>query len=410
LNQPDVSESRLTQKERLLVWTVGAVQFVNILDFMMVMPLGPDFAKALHVPTSVVGAVGGTYTAAAAIAGMVGSLFLDRFERRRALTVLMLGLALATALGGLAWDLPSLLGARVLAGAFGGPATSIALAIISDVVPPVRRGRAMGGVMTAFSLASIFGVPAGLELGQRFGFRVPFLAVGGLGLLVTFLALTALPELRGHIARGKPTARTAWSRTAIVSLSSTAVIMLGVFSVVPSITAFLQFNLNYPRDDLGMLYLVGGVLSFIAVRLVGSLVDRLGALPIVIVGTAIHAFALSFGFIWPTTLLPILLVFAAFMVSGSVRMVPLQTLSSRIPAPNERARFMSAQSAVQHIASAAGAFLSSAFLKAEPSGRLIGMEAVAGLALALALVVPFLCAYVEQSLKRQAGAAPAPVA
>jgi hypothetical protein len=37
--------------------------FVNVLDFMMVMPLGPDFAAALDIPTSHLGYIGGSYTA-----------------------------------------------------------------------------------------------------------------------------------------------------------------------------------------------------------------------------------------------------------------------------------------------------------------------------------------------------------
>ena len=31
--------------ESRLLYIIAAVQFVNILDFMMVMPLGPDFAR-----------------------------------------------------------------------------------------------------------------------------------------------------------------------------------------------------------------------------------------------------------------------------------------------------------------------------------------------------------------------------
>jgi predicted MFS family arabinose efflux permease len=398
----DDTQPHLSAEERSLIWIVGAVQFVNILDFMMVMPLGPDFSRALGVPTSMVGLVGGAYTAAAAVSGLVGSLILDRFERRRVLTTLLLGLAIATALGGLAWDLPSLLGSRILAGAFGGPATSVALAIISDVVPPIRRGKAMGRVMTAFSVASVLGVPAGLELARLFGYQVPFYAVGGLTAVITVVALFRLPELRGHIGRGTAdSSEPIWSSTAVASLASVAFLMLGVFSIVPSITPFLQFNLDYPRERHGLLYLVGGVASYFAVRLVGIGVDRFGSLTLVLVGTALHAFALFFGFISPTGSLPVVLVFTAFMLSGGVRMVPIQTLASRIPAPSVRARFMSAQSAVQHTASAAGAFLSSAWLTAEPSGRLVGIEPIASVALALALVVPFLVAYVERDLARR---------
>ena len=77
--------------ERLIIFLVGAVQFVNILDFMMVMPLGPDFARALGISTAHLGLIAGSYTAAAAVAGIVGARFLDRFDRRKALGVALFG-------------------------------------------------------------------------------------------------------------------------------------------------------------------------------------------------------------------------------------------------------------------------------------------------------------------------------
>ena len=94
----------------------------------------------------------------------------------------MLGLVLATFTGGLATGLGSMLAARLLAGFFGGPATSLALSIVADQVPPERRGRALGSVMSAFSVASVLGVPAGLELARIGGWRLPFFAVAGIGL------------------------------------------------------------------------------------------------------------------------------------------------------------------------------------------------------------------------------------
>ena len=182
-----------------MIWLVAMVQLVNVLDFVMVMPLGRDFARALAIDESRLGLIGGSYTLAAAIAGLVGSRFLDRFDRRRALTVAMLGLVTATAAGGLARDLPSLMAARILAGAFGGPATSLSMAIVADVVPPARRGAAMGIVMSAFSVASVVGVPLGLYAAQLGSWRTPFFALAVIGLGVTGFAARALPPLRRHL-------------------------------------------------------------------------------------------------------------------------------------------------------------------------------------------------------------------
>jgi len=183
--------------------------------------------------------------------------------------------------------------------------------------------------------------------------------------------------------------------------------MLSVFAVVPSISPFVQHNLGYPRDQLGTLYLVGGIASFVAMRLVGFLVDRSGASPMVLLGTFIYAIALCAGFIHPVTWLPTLLVFTLFMISGSVRMVPMQTLASRVPRPEQRAGFMSAQSVVQHLASAAGAMGASAYLVSTPSGQLQGMPTVATAALVLAAFVPLSAWLLERRLRHSEQAAAA---
>src|SRR5947208_1407293 len=78
--------------------------------------------------------------------------------------------------------------ARAVAGAFGGVAGALILAIVGDVVPEQRRGAAMGMVMSSFSVASICGVPIGLVLASTFNWHVPFFALAGFSLVVLFAA------------------------------------------------------------------------------------------------------------------------------------------------------------------------------------------------------------------------------
>jgi predicted MFS family arabinose efflux permease len=394
------------RRERTLLFLVAAVQFVNVLDFIMVVPMGPDFASALGIPMSRLGMVTGSYTLAAAVAGAAGSAFLDRFDRRSALAVTMAGLVLSTAAAGLATGLGTLLAARVSAGLFGGPATSLSFAIVADAVPPERRGRAMGVVMGAFSAASVLGVPVGLWLAQAGGWRTPFLAVAALGLVVAAGALLLMPPLRAHldVAGGARQSRGyAFLRdpAALLSLSATATTMAATFALVPNLAAFLQFNAGWPRERLGLLYMLGGALSFAVLRVVGRAVDRFGAPRTAAAGTAVLLANLALDFAPSSPLLPAWALFLLFVLGNSVRNPALSALASRVPRPVERARFQSTQSAVQHLASAAGALLSSALLSSAEGGRLLGVWKVAIFSGVLALALPVLLAAVAPRVARR---------
>ena len=393
--------------ERAIVFCVGAVQFVNILDFMIVMPLGPDFAKALGVPLSQLGYVGGSYTAAACVSGLAGAFFLDRFDRKKALGVTLAGLVLGTLAGAFAHKLGTLMLARVVAGAFGGPATSLSYSIVADVIPIERRGKAMGAVMGAFSVASVLGVPAGLELARQGSWKMPFIAVALLGAVLGTFAQLVLPRMSGHLTRARP--RTAGEdilrllRPDVgVALMTTFFVMASGFVLIPNISAYLLGNLSYPRERLGLLYLAGGVVSFFTLRGGGRLVDRNGSARVGSLGTLLIATAIYLGFIRSPPALPIMAIFILFMIASGLRNVSLNTLMSRVPGAEERARFSSMQSAVQHLAASVAAFAAAQLLHELPGGRLEGIPAVASTAIGLGAIVIPLMWLVERRVKRKA--------
>lgn len=388
---------------------VTLIQLVNVLDFVMVMPLGRDFARALDFSESQLGLVGGAYTLAAAVTGLAGARFLDRADRRTALSISMAGLVAATAAGGFAFDLPSMLVARVIAGAFGGPATSIALAIVADIVPIERRGKAMGIVSAAFSIASVIGVPLAIYASELGSWRTPFFAVAAMGAMVTVFAAWSLPPLRVHLAgeRRPPTATWGLVRRPemAMTLSAAAAMTLSIFMVVPYVRSFLQNNHHYPESQIKYLYLVGGVAAFITVRLTGPAVDRLGSTPIAAVGTVVLAVAQLVWFVPDQPILPTMLVFVLFMTTASLRGVPLSTLASKLPAPHERAQYMSLQSAVQHLASSAGAISASWILTTGPGERIENLPTVVALSIGIGACLPLLMWRTERRVRARLAAA-----
>ncbi|CAN5168660.1 MFS transporter [soil metagenome] len=399
--------------ERAILFIVGAVQFVNILDFMILAPLGPRVARELHMLESQLPDATAAYTFAGGIAGIVGSFFLDRFDRRRALTIAALGLACGTAAGAMAHDLTELIFARMLAGMFGGPATSLAIAVIADVIPAERRGSAMGAIMGAFAAASVLGVPLGIGLAEIGGFRLPLLFVAGLGTLVAGAAWIFLPTLRGHLERPKTykprTYREMLRRPAVLSsYLMTATVNAAFFALIPNVSTYMMNNLAFPEKQLKYMFLAGGLASLTTARLAGPLVDRKGSLRIATVGSVLHIVVVFVGF--ATSVLPIpgaylggmYAMFVLFMFSNTLRTVALQTLTSRVPFPEERARFQSLQSSVQHLSSAAGASLSARMLTTTADHRLVGVPHVAYVAIVGAAALPFLMARVERLVRSDA--------
>ncbi len=409
LGQPILSQ--VPPNERLIIFLLAMIQFINILEFVIVMPLGPYFATDLQIPISHLGYIGGSYTAAAAFSGLVAAFFIEKFDRKKALITVMTGLLLSTVLAGLAQDFISLMLARVVAGLFGGQATALSLAIVADVIPVQRRGRALSFVMSAFAVASIVGVPLGLELANISSWRAPFFAIVVLGTMVSLLVWRYLPTLRSHLlGKGTQKAEKTWQvflrllrePVVLVSFLLGISVTMGLFLLIPNIAPYVISNLHYPRENISFLYFIAGLFTFASTHLVGRLVDRFGPIKIAIFGALFLCSVMQAMFVQETfASYWVVGLFAAFMVASSVRGVVYQTVVSLVPKPSERARFMSLQSSVQHMSSACGAFLASLILLEGANGRLLHMDVVAYIAMALTFCTPLLVIWVMWLLKRR---------
>ena len=392
--------------ERAIVRVVAAAQFINVLEFIIVMPLGPDYAKHLGIPTNQLSYVASSYTAAAAIVGVLGALFLDRFDRRKALVFSLSGLVMSTALAGMVHSFPQLIAARALAGAFGGPATAISLSIVADAVPDERRGRAMSRVLIANAIATTFGVPAGLDLAEWLGWRAPFLSIALLGVFVVLLA-TTLPPLTAHMRRADalPPTVALWNvvRRPTVQLSylMTIALQMSGFLVIPMLSPYLQLNLGFPRAHLDALYLGGGIAGLGATRASGRLVDRFGSLRVATIGLFLLAVVIVLALTRVPPLTWVAPLFVGFFIALGLRNVAYNTLASKVPARHERACFQSLQSSVGHVSIALGSALAARMLTTAPSGALVGIAKLGWISIAISTVLPLLMWQVERRVNAQ---------
>jgi predicted MFS family arabinose efflux permease len=185
------------------------------------------------------------------------------------------------------------------------------------------------------------------------------------------------------------------------------VVMVAGFVVIPNIAAYLQLNLGFPRGSLKYAYLVGGVGSFIATQFGGRAVDRFGSFRVGLSGSAL-VICVVYGIFYVPHVggvaeWVVLVTFVLFMMANGLRNVAYNTLTTKVPPPELRARFQSLQSGVQHGASAFAAILSSQLLTTvkdtQGHKHLEGMQSVALLSMGLTFLVPTLIYVVERGVK-----------
>lgn len=95
-----------SQENRFLL-TLAGIQFCHVLDFMVMMPLGPILMKAFTIDAHQFGWLVASYSFSAAASGLLGAFFIDRFERRQLMLIVISLFALATLACGLAPDYPA---------------------------------------------------------------------------------------------------------------------------------------------------------------------------------------------------------------------------------------------------------------------------------------------------------------
>jgi MFS transporter, DHA1 family, inner membrane transport protein len=363
-------------RERAVLLTLSAVQFTSIVDFMVIMPLGPQLMRTLSINPAQFGLIVSSYTISAGIAGVVASSLVDRIGRKSAFLGLYVGFLVGTLFCGLATTFSMLLAARVVTGAFGGVLGGLAMAIIGDVFPDQRRGRATGFLMSAFSLASVFGVPFGLYLGNRYDWHAPFLMLVALGLPVLLGGLWALPPLRDHLVKGRVAT---WDRLVetythpnhLRAFALVVSLMFGTFMVVPFISPYFVSNVGVREVDLFWIYVGGGACSIVSSPLIGRWADRSGKLWVYRIIAPLSAMIMVLITNLPRVgLIPAVAAVSVLMVSNSGRMIAALAMINASVEPRLRGGFMSAYSSVQHIASGLGAGLAGMIIVVGPDKTL----------------------------------------
>ncbi len=261
-------------RERALLWLLALTQFTVIMDFMVMMPLGPQIMRAFTIGPAAFATAVSVYSWCAGLSGLFAATYIDRFDRKRLLLTVYALFALSNLGCGLAANFEMLLLARAFAGITGGVLGAIVMAIVGDVIPEKRRGAATGIVMTSFSMAAIAGVPIGVVLGAQFGWKTPFYLLVILSMLIWAVAARLVPSLRAHLAkRPTPLAEVLPNLFGLIrepahlrAFALTGIMMIASMLVIPFISPVLVGNHGIAPRQISWIYLAGGLATLFSAR------------------------------------------------------------------------------------------------------------------------------------------------
>lgn len=379
--------------ERALLLTLAGIQFSHVLDFMIMMPLGPVLMFELGITTHEFGLLVASYSFSAALSGLLAATFVDRYERKRLLLVIFLLFGLATLACALAPGYATLIVARSMAGAFGGVLGALIQTIVGDTIPYARRAKASSIVATAVSVSTVAGVPLSLWLAGLFHWRAPFVFIVGLVLVFLLVAMRVLPELRHHLSREKR-AHPFSDLFAVMrdgnhwrAMTLSALLIFAGFTVIPYITVYAVNNIAIRQQDIAYIYLAGGAATLFTARLIGHFADVRGKVEVYrLVAFSAMLPLLLVTQIQSASLVWWLLCTTLFFVLVSGRFIPAMAIITSAAQPRLRGTFMSLNATVQSLAMGLAATLSGFIITQDAGGKLVGYQNVGYVAIAANLL------------------------
>lgn len=362
---------------RLWPFVVGSVALG--LDAYVVAGLLPAIASSLDAREATVGLGVAAFTGSYAVAG---PLLAGRAGQRsrQSLIVSLLVFNVANLVTALSPTVAVFLGARVVAGAAAGVYSPLSSAVAAEVAGKGRRGRALALVLAGLAIGTVFGVPVGLALAQRWGWRaaiVLIVVVGGASLAGIALRGGELPAIPASGAgdRLRSMARPKNLLTVTVTLL-TGVASLGLYTYM---TVILSAGTLAAHQMLAIwVWGIGGAVGALGI---GRLVDRLNPLRlsvIILVGLVCALLGMAQG----QTAWIVLTSLFIWGMCGWASLTPQQHVLLQTN-PADGATAVAANASANYLGSALGATFGSLLVAAQATPAVLCGSAAAAAALAL---------------------------
>jgi predicted MFS family arabinose efflux permease len=277
----------------LAVYVLGLGIFALTTSEYMVSGLMPALSAEFGVSFAAVGYLVTVYAGAMAVGGPLLTVALLKLSRKTALLGLVAVFVVGQVLGAVAQGYGTMVVARLVTAVAAAAFFGVALTACAELVGGEKFARASSLVLGGLMFGTVLGLPAATLIGERFGWRVSFLAVAAVALAVGVLLVKALPAMpapppmpmAGQLAIFRSGKLWAIYATSLLLIGAT---FAGFTYFVPILTELSGFSAGI----VPVLLVVYGVATIVGNNVVGRLADRF-TIQVLVVGLVVAVAAMA---------------------------------------------------------------------------------------------------------------------
>lgn len=388
------------QKVRLIIFALAMGGFGIGTGEFAIMGLMPNVALDFGITEPQVGHLISVYALGVVVGAPLLAIFGAQLFRKHLLIALMGFYAVGNFASAMTDNYQTLLVYRFIAGLPHGAYFGVAALVAASLVPVNQRAKAVSYIMMGLALALLFGNPLATLLGQHLQWRYAFGFVGCVAALTTVLIFFTLPLNSEEIRQSPFSELRAFNRREIwYPLAIGSIGFAGMFCVFSYLAPTLLYVTQVDQIWIPVALFVFGLGGFVGNMLGGWLFDRLQfkSVGLILLWAAVMLllFPMATGSVWS-------ILIACFLVATMVAMGP--ALQTHLMDVADGAQTLAAAShhAAFNLANALGPWLGGLAISAGMGWQVTGYV---GAATAIAGLIVFFIAQKQLSSRPAATAA-----